>query len=106
MNLAGRPAEGRDHLKLSIRLNPDPPEWVLVSLGDSYLVLEDYVEAERWYARLGVSASSRFWESAHFNRMALVYAATDREDEARESIARELEAFPSASIKMIRDICR
>lgn len=101
LNFAGRPAEGRDHLKLSIRLNPSPPEWVNMTLGDSYLLLEDYEEAEKMYERLG--ASSRFWEFFHFERLALVYAATGREDDARESIASAVEAFPPGSIKLIRD---
>ncbi len=101
LNFSGRPAEGRDHLKLSIRLNPNPPEWVNLTLGDSYLLLEDYGEAERMYERVG--GTSRFFEFWHFERLALVYAATGREDEARESIASAIEAFPPGSIKLIRD---
>ena len=101
LNFAGRPADGRDHLKLSMRLNPNPPEWVVITMGDSHLLLENYDEAEKLYERLGLS--SRFFEFWHFERLALVYAATGREDEARESIANAMEVFPQGSIKMIRD---
>lgn len=101
LNFAGRPAEGRDHLKLSIRLNPNPPDWVVLTLGDSYLLLEDYDEAKSLYEQFG--GQSRFFEFWHFERLAHVYAATGRDDEARESIARALEAFPPGSIKLVRD---
>ena len=94
--------EGLDQLNLSLRLNPNPPEWVIVTRGDSHLLLENYDEAERLYEQIG--GTSRFYEFWHFERLALVYAATGREEEARESVAQAMEAFPQASVTLLRSM--
>ncbi len=105
LNYDGRPSEAIPEFKAAMRLSPVYPAWVPSYLSDSYVLSGDLDQAlqslETHMAR-PPSSYSPYWEAFARSRLAVVYEAMGREQEARDQVARAVEVFPRASISWFR----
>ena len=95
---AGRAKEAVEQAKLAIRLSPVTPDWVHAALGEAHLLSGDLEEAEAVFEALLERKLPAPLESLVLARLALVLAATGREQEAREAVRQAVKLFPQASI--------
>ena len=101
----GRPSEAILELKAAMRLSPVYPDWIQRFLSESYLVTGDLDQAlQSLETHLARPPSSPFWEAQARSRLAVVYDAMGREQEARDQVARMVQVFPRASISWLKSV--
>jgi len=100
---SGRPLDAIEHFHRAMRLSPvDPEKGIALSgIGMSYLMLERYEEALAWGER-ALREMPNYGSSHRVVIMALV--KLDRLDEARAAARRLMEAFPTYSLGLQRQI--
>jgi len=98
LNYVGRPKEAIALLKKAIRLNPIPPNWYLFSLGDGYLLTEQYEEAIAAYKRVLHNNPD---DMLSLMGLAATYSLSGREAEARASAAQILRIEPKFSLESL-----
>ncbi len=99
----GRPSEAIPELKAAMRLSPVYPDWIRWFLSESYLVSGDQDQAlQSLETDLARPPAPTIWEAQTRSRLALVYDAMGREQEASDQVARAVEVHPQASISWFR----
>ena len=99
----GRPSEAIPEYKAAMRLSPVYPDWALDLLSDSYVLSGDLDPAlQSLETHLARPLSSPSWEARARARLAVVYDAMGREQEARDQVARAVEVRPQASISWLK----
>ncbi|WP_245456444.1 adenylate/guanylate cyclase domain-containing protein [Mesorhizobium sp. M2A.F.Ca.ET.043.05.1.1] len=100
---SGRPLVAIDHFHRAMRLSPvDPEKGIALSgIGMSYLMLERYEEALAWGER-ALHEMPNYGSSHRVVIMALV--KLNRLDEARAAAQRLMEAFPTYTLTLQRQI--
>ena len=103
LRLVGRADEAAQEIKAMMRLSPQAPDWVVISLGDSYLIAGSPAEAltifEAVLGRPPTSPGNEAWARL---MKALALDALGREEEARDQIARSVEVYPARTISFMR----
>jgi len=98
LNAAGRPAEALEQHKISMRLSPVYSDWILISFGDSHLLLGNFEKAlEAYQAELNRPPNSPFNESWTHANLALVMDGLGDEEAAQAHIQKAIQIFPSRS---------
>lgn len=111
LNFAARPEEAIFYYKKAIRLNPRPPQWYYIQLGQSYRMLGRYEES---VAQLKKSLALSPNSTSAYAHLIFTYAEMGREDEARAAAAELLRINPKFSAEKYakalpykdRDYCR
>jgi len=98
---AGQYQEAVRTYKEAMRLDPTPPAGLWYQLGNAYLMMEQYKEAEAAYSQVLVRNPKNIW--AHVG-MAALYIMSGREKEAREAAEKVLAANPSFSLRNLEEI--
>lgn len=101
LHYAGRYGEAVGAYRDAMRFDPTPPAGLLYHLGNAYLMMEKYKEAEAAYRQVLVRNPKIVW--AHVG-MAATYSMTGREREAREAAIKALEANPFFSLSYLEEI--
>jgi len=96
MFASGRPEEALELIQRAMRLNPNYPDWWLMILEESYRLSGRYDEAIET-----IKEELRRYEN-YFTRtrLALYYAQTGRDEEARAEIARALRIRPDMNLEI------
>jgi adenylate cyclase len=96
MFCSGRPEEALELIQQAMRLNPNYPAWWLMILEEAYRLSGRYEEAIE-----SIKEELRRYEN-YFTRtrLALYYAQTGRDEEARAEIARALRIKPDMNLKI------
>jgi adenylate cyclase len=97
LKFACRAEEAIPQLKKAMRLNPYPPTWYYVNLGDAYFFLGEYEKALEYHleARMRGSPSS----SQYLIALTYTYALMGRMDKALEMAAELMRVDPDFSLK-------
>ena len=98
LNAAGRPDEALEQQEISMRLSPAYAEWILISFGDSHLLLGNLEQAlEAYQTLLDMPPNSPFNEAwAHAN-LALVVDGLGDERAAQAHVQKAIQVFPMRS---------
>jgi len=93
---SGRPEQALETIRRAMRLNPSYPDWWLMILEESYRLSGHYDEAIET-----IKEELRRYEN-YFTRtrLALYYAQTGRDEEARAEIERALRIRPDMNLKI------
>ena len=91
---SGRPEEALDLIRRAMRLNPTYPDWWLMVLEESYRLSGRYDEAIETIQEELRRLDNYFTRT----RLALYYAQTGRDKEARTEISRALELRPDMNL--------
>jgi tetratricopeptide (TPR) repeat protein len=111
LNFAARPQEAIPHYKKAMRLNPRPPQWYYIQLGQSYRMVGRYEEAATQLKKaLALSPNSL----SSYVHLIFTYAEMGREDLARAAAAELMTINPMFSTQKYakalpykdRDYCR
>ena len=98
----GAPLEAIPEFKAAMRLSPIHPDYIVNYLSESYILSGDLDQAlqllDTLLARPPSSPSNEAWARA---LLAVVYDAMNRQQEARDQVARLVQVLPPASISMI-----
>jgi adenylate cyclase len=96
MFASGRPEEALELIRQAMRLDPNYPLWFLMPMEEAYRLTGRYDEAIE-------TIKEELRRLDHFftrTRLALYYAQSSRDEEARAEIARVLSAKPSMNLKI------
>jgi adenylate cyclase len=96
LNSAGRPEEAVALVKKAIRLNPFPPNWYFLSLGNVFFVMGQYEEAAEAYQR-AIQRSPDFLLVRI--GLAACYGALGREEDARAAATEVLRIDPKFTLE-------
>jgi len=96
MFFSGRPEEALELIRRAMRLNPNYPDWWLMVLEEAYRFNGRYDEAIET-AKEELRRLDNYFTRT---RLALYYAQTGRDEEARAEIARVLSAKPNMNLKI------
>jgi adenylate cyclase len=93
----GNPDRAIEHFRRSMRLSPlDPMHFnALTGTGGAYFAKGEYDEAVRWLEQALREKSDATWT---YRILTATYANAGRLEEARQSLARFLEAFPGMTV--------
>ena len=102
LNGVGRFREAIPRAKLAMRLSPNYPAWVPSVLADAHLASGELALAEEALnLKLERENNPQFaWDGRM--KLALIYAQTNREEEARQTISKARAAYPSGTISDAR----
>ena len=98
LSYADRPDEAIDYLKQAIRLNPFPPYWYFLRLGQCYRQKGQYEEALTAYKKALHRSPDALPTHAH---LAIIYVLLDRQEEARAAAKKVLEIDPNFSVERV-----
>ena len=96
MFCSGRPEESLELIRRAMRLNPTYPDWWLMILEEAYRLSGRYDEAIETIKEELRRLDNYFTRT----RLALYYAQTGRDEEARAEIERVLRAKPDMNLKI------
>ena len=96
MFASGRPEEALELIQKAMRLNPNYPDWWLMILEESYRLSGRYDEAIETIKEELRRLDQYFTRT----RLALYYAQTGRDEEARAEIERVLRMKPDMNLKI------
>jgi adenylate cyclase len=95
MFFSGRPEEALELIRRAMRLDPNYPNWFLMPMEEAYRLTGRYEEAIE-------TAKEYLRRLDHFftrTRLALYYAQSGRDEEARAEIERVLQAKPDMNLR-------
>jgi len=96
MFCSSRPKESLELIRRAMRLNPNYPDWWLMIMEEAYRFNGSYDEAIET-AKEELRRLDNYFTRT---RLALYYAQTGRDEEARAEIARVLSAKPNMNLKI------
>ena len=94
LNIAARPQEAIPFYKKAMRLNPSPPQWYYIQLGQSYRMLGRYEESVAQLKKSLALAPNSFMA---YLQLHFTYAEMGREDEARAAAEEMMRINPKFS---------
>ncbi len=96
MFFSGRPEEALELIRQAMRLNPNYPLWYLFPMQEAYRLMGRYDEAIETIKE----ELRRLDNFIGRTRLALTYAQSGRDEEARAEIARVLSAKPDMTLRI------
>ncbi|HEV8718238.1 MAG TPA: tetratricopeptide repeat protein [Candidatus Binatia bacterium] len=101
LSYAGQPEKAIEVMEQALRMNPHPPAWYYVNLGQAYLLTGRVEEANSAFKR--VLTCNPDFLSAHVF-LAAIYSGSGQEAEARAELAEVLRISPNFSLEVIRQM--
>ena len=101
LNHSGQPRKALSHLRISARLNPNYPYWVLREIGHSQQLMGEQEKALATLRTVLARKPDRVTTMLALVRSAIMLAERGKEAEARALVTRALAVYPRTSIEFL-----